>query len=106
IFHNIDCPVYGSSDSASQTHDLLVAVAYPGDSVQCSGDPRPVVIIKVTDPGHDLLDLLVRYFTVTQDYLAVYKPGGRQSSELHYDLKELVFPANLFDALAYAIGQY
>src|SRR5690606_27871627 len=86
---DVDGAKHGAPDAAGEADDGALAVADRGDAVQGALDAGPVVVAKLTDPAHHVVDVLPGHRFLAQVDETVGKAGFRAAPQVQHDLQEL-----------------
>jgi hypothetical protein len=70
-----------------------------------TGNPCPIVVIKITDAADNLVDLRLAYFSFADHDLSIHKARGRRPAEIHHNLEQIIFTAKNTKVFANALGQ-
>src|SRR5690606_2012956 len=85
---DVDGAKHGAPDAAGEADDGALAVADRGDAVQGTLDAGPVVVAKLADPAHHVVDVVPGHRSLAQVDETVGKAGLRAAPQVQHELQE------------------
>jgi hypothetical protein len=105
VVDQLDAAEHGAADAAGQTHGLTRAVAQHGNPVERSLDSRPVVIPELAYPLYNVLNVVVRDLSVTDQRLTEEISDLGQPAEVEDDLGQVAAVGSVSEEILHAIWQ-